>query len=86
MTYHGDVYDTPPTWLRALMIAVCLAGSAFMLSYVISHTFMIESILTVSGLMLVVYLILIAPTGSHAAFATTGYWALLGILVMVMPL
>ena len=46
----------------------------------------IESLLTIAGLILAVYLVSSLETGAKIAIATIGYWALLLALVLLMPL
>ena len=86
MTYHGDVYDTPPRWIRVLLGLCCLFGAVVMLSKVLLDGMFIESLLTIAGLILAVYLVSSLETGAKIAIATIGYWALLLALVLLMPL
>jgi hypothetical protein len=82
----GDVYDTPPRWIRVMMGLACLVGGAFMLIYLFPAGFVVPAIIVIASLILAIDLIIVVPTGRHVALVTVLFWALLGGLALYLPL
>ena len=86
MTYQGDVYDTPPAWIRVLAGVACLFGAVFMLAYLVHQGYVVPSIIVSAGLILALYLVGIVPRAGQTAIVTALYWAVLGGFALFLPL
>jgi phage shock protein PspC (stress-responsive transcriptional regulator) len=83
--YIGDTLDTPPLWIRILMVLACTFGAVLMVLYTLRHGQVPFMIITLGGLGVAAYLQFTVPRVSHTAFTTMFYWALLAALVTFMP-
>ena len=86
MEYHGDVYDTPPLWIRVVAGVACLFGAIFMLVYLGLQGYVVPIIIVASGLILALYLVCVVPRAGQTALVTALYWALLGGFALFLPL
>ncbi len=85
MVYQGDVFDTPPNWLRAVAVLACLFGGVFMLYFLVLGNMVLGVIVVTSGLLLATYLILIVPRASQTALVAVLFWGLLGGFALFVP-
>ena len=85
MTYNGDVFDTPPVWIRILLGAACLAGGVLAIIHLVSASLVIPLIITCAALILAGYLLVSVATGAQVALVTIGFWAYLGVLTLILP-
>jgi len=86
MAYHGDVYDSPPGWLRVLLGAACLAGGVFMLVYLIGLAMVVPSIITVAAIGLALFLIGTVPSASNVATVSALFLIFLGAMVIYLEM
>ena len=86
MAYTGDVFDSPPVIVRVAMMIACIFGALFTLWYLVPTGLGIPIILVVSGLVFALYLVWIVPRASQTAIVTVGYWTLLGIFALLLPI
>lgn len=84
--YDYDPYDTPPAWLRLVMLAICLAGALLVLVWTLSHSAAERAVIALGGLLGAAVFIFSARTGVAAAGWAVGYWALLIVLMLSMPI
>ena len=85
MVYQGDVFDTPPNWVRAVAVLACLFGGCIMLCFLILGNMVIGSIVVGSGLLLATYLILTVPRASQTALVAVLFWGMLGGFALFVP-
>ena len=86
MAYFGDVYDTPPLWVRALMAVACLFGGGFMLYFLLHAGHYIPALFAGGTLVMAVFLVFNVPRASQTAIVTILYWTLLGVFAIFLPL
>ncbi len=85
MTNYGDVFDTPPTWIRVLLGLACIIGGVLVIVHLVSMVLVVPLIVTSAALILTVYLLASTATSAQLAIVTVGFWAFLGILVLTLP-
>jgi hypothetical protein len=78
----GVVYDSPPLWLRLIMGSACLAGGIVMLIFAISQGLGVPVIVICGALLIALYLLWTLPTSANLAMVTTGFWTLLGVILL----
>lgn len=86
MAYHGDVYDSPPGWLRVILGVACLAGGVFMLVYLIGMAMVVPSIITVAAIGLVLFLVGTVPSASNVATVTALFLIFLGAMIIYLEM
>ena len=85
MTYHGDVYDTPPTWIRVIMAVVCVLGGVLMLVWLFGQGEVIPGIITILILVYVIYLLATVATAANVATVTAVFWGYLAAIALFWP-
>ena len=85
MVYQGDVYDTPPVWVRAVAVLACLFGGCFMLYFLVLGNMFIGTVVVGAGLLLATYLILTVPQAGQTALVAVLFWGLLGGFALFVP-
>jgi hypothetical protein len=85
MTPYGDVFDTPPAWTRVLLGVACLVGGILTIVYLVHAALVVPLIITAAALILTIYLMTSVTTAAQLALVTIGFWAYLGILVLMLP-
>lgn len=85
MAYQGDVFDTPPNWLRAVAVFACLFGGVFMLYFLVLSSMVIGVIVVAGALLLATFLILTVPRAAHTALVAALFWGLLGGFALFVP-
>jgi len=83
--YSGDVYDTPPVWLRVLFALAVLAGGTAMLVYLAGNGHAIPVIVTVFAIALVEYLLFTVPKAANLGAVAAGFLIYIGVLALFLP-
>ena len=85
MSYQGDVYDTPPTWLRIVFAVVVLAGGILMVLHLASGGHGVYVIVTSFGISLAEYFLTTTPKAANIATVTVLFLLYLGVLSLLLP-
>ncbi len=85
MTYHGDVYHTPPVWIRIMMGAVRFIGGVLIVIWLSGQVQAIANIITVFILAFVLYLLATVPTAAKVATVTALFWGYLAAIALFWP-
>jgi hypothetical protein len=84
--YTGDVDDTPPTGLRVLLGAVCVAGALVLLFYLAQASLVPAFIVVAGSLFIAEIAVATAPTAAGVTWATVAYGLLLAVVAVTLPL
>jgi len=84
--YSGDVYDTPPVWLRVLFALAVLAGGLAMVVYLAGNGHAIPVIVTVFAIALTEFLICTVPSAANIGAVSAVFLIYLGMLALFLPM
>jgi hypothetical protein len=84
--YKGDAYDTPPLWIRLLMLGACLFGYALMLVYFLQSASLGGVILLTGALGLAAFLLMTVPRAGQTALVAVLFWGVLGGFALFWPI
>ena len=83
--YSGDVYDTPPQWLRVLFGIAVLIGGSVMIWYLSANGHAIPVIVTSFIVVLTEYFLFTLPKAANLGTVTALFLIYLGMLAMFLP-
>jgi hypothetical protein len=84
--YKGDVYDTPPLWIRFLMAFACLFGYVLMLWYYHEAANPLAVVWLSGGFLIASFLVFTVPRAGQTAIVTVLFWGLLGGFAIFWPI
>ncbi len=83
--YKGDVFDTPPVWIRFLMAGACLFGFVMLQIYYAGKGAVMAEVLLSGGFALTLFLIFTVPRAGQTALVASLFWGLLGAFALFWP-
>ena len=83
--YKGDVFDTPPVWIRFLMAGACLFGYVMLFIFFSSKGAAMAEVLLSGGFALALLLVFTVPRAGQTALVTALFWGLLGAFALFWP-
>jgi hypothetical protein len=81
-----DPYDTPPLWLRVTLGGACILLCGLMLLQIVPRGLVTYAVIVVGGLLASGLFITMANTGVKAAMGMLFYIAMLGLMVLFVPM
>lgn len=85
MSYQGDVYDTPPLWLRIVFAVAVLVGGLLMVWHLAAAGHGVYVILTSFCIILAEYFLATTPKAANIATVTALFLLYLGVLSVILP-
>ncbi len=85
MSYQGDVYDTPPMWLRILFAFAVLAGGILMVVHLATHGHGTYVIITLFCIILAEYFLVTTPKAANIATTTVLFLLYLSAVSVMLP-